>query len=77
MTYREFFKNATINDPYPFQIRFAEAQELPHLLRAPTGAGKTATAILGWLWRLQHTPGTPRRLIYCLPMRVLVEQSQR
>ena len=50
----------------------------PHLLRAPTGAGKTAAAVLGWLWRLLSVkPDTPRRLIYCLPMRVLVEQSER
>src|SRR5215468_556069 len=76
MTFREFFRTATGNWPHPYQRRFAEGAELPHLLRAPTGAGKTATAVLGWLWRRQNRPvGTPRRLVYCLPMRVLVEQS--
>jgi hypothetical protein len=40
----EFFLKATEGHaPYPFQVRFAEAQQLPHLVRAPTGAGKTAT----------------------------------
>src|SRR5262249_34881101 len=75
----DFFRQATgTSDPYPYQERFAEADSLSHLLRAPTGAGKTATAILGWLWRLlSGKPGTPRRLVYCLPMRVLVEQSER
>ncbi len=64
--------------PYPYQERFAEADTLPHLLRAPTAAGKTATAVLGWLWRwVSQKPNTPRRLVYCLPMRVLVEQSAR
>lgn len=86
MNIRDFFRTATRTDkepagraPYPFQERFATAAGLPHLLRAPTGAGKTATAILGWLWRYFHGfPGsTPRRLVYCLPMRVLVEQSHR
>jgi CRISPR-associated endonuclease/helicase Cas3 len=73
-----FFRQATGRGPYPFQGRFAEAAELPHLLRAPTGAGKTATAVLGWLWRYFHSgKPTPRRLVYCLPMRVLVEQSER
>lgn len=46
----------------------------------PTGAGKTEGAVLGWLYRRRFaTPGvqrtTPRRLVYCLPMRVLVEQT--
>jgi CRISPR-associated endonuclease/helicase Cas3 len=78
-TFEEFFRTATDgSEPYPYQQRFAEATALPHLLRAPTGAGKTAAAILGWLWRwVSRKPDTPRRLAYCLPMRVLVEQSQR
>jgi CRISPR-associated endonuclease/helicase Cas3 len=75
----EFFRTATGDrQPYPYQERFAEANPLPHLLRAPTGAGKTATAVLGWLWRWKSKqPNTPPRLVYCLPMRVLVEQSER
>src|SRR5258705_155961 len=75
----QFFRTATGGrEPYPYQERFAEADQLPHLLRAPTGAGKTATAVLGWLWRLvSKKSDTPRRLVYCLPMRVLVEQSFR
>jgi CRISPR-associated endonuclease/helicase Cas3 len=74
-----FFRTATGGrEPYPYQERFAEATPLPHLLRAPTGAGKTATAVLGWLWRwVSKQADTPRRLVYCLPMRVLVEQSFR
>src|SRR5229473_2351268 len=79
MRFIDFFRTATGgHGPYPFQERFAEAASLPHLLRAPTGAGKTATAVLGWLWRwVTKKPNTPRRLVYCLPMRVLVEQSER
>jgi CRISPR-associated endonuclease/helicase Cas3 len=85
MDFVSFFRAATRDqgnpdgrEPYPYQERFADADSLPHLLRAPTGAGKTATAVLGWLWRwVSKTPNTPRRLIYCLPMRVLVEQSER
>jgi CRISPR-associated endonuclease/helicase Cas3 len=85
MTFQDFFKRATRSRhrregdvPFPYQERFAQADLLPHLVRAPTGAGKTATAVLGWLWRLCHSgKPTPRRLVYCLPMRVLVEQSER
>lgn len=75
--FRTFFSDATQGrGPYPYQEQFATSDALPHLIRAPTGAGKTATAVLGWLWRwTQKFPGTPRRLVYCLPMRVLVEQS--
>lgn len=75
----EFFHRATGGQtPYPYQTRFATAENVPHLLRVPTGAGKTAAAVLGWLWRWRHGGfPTPRRLVYCLPMRVLVEQSER
>lgn len=78
-SFGEFFRIAAAGQaPYPYQVRFADAPTLPPLLRAPTGAGKTATAILGWLWRwVSKKPDTPRRLVYCLPMRVLVEQSER
>jgi CRISPR-associated endonuclease/helicase Cas3 len=85
MTFRDFFQQATHSAssprgrlPYPYQERFAEADPFFHLVRAPTGAGKTATAMLGWLWRYLHSgKPTPRRLVYCLPMRVLVEQSEQ
>ncbi|MFH2098065.1 MAG: CRISPR-associated helicase Cas3', partial [Pseudomonadota bacterium] len=48
----------------------------------PTGLGKTAGVILAWLWRRgfavdEIRRATPRRLVYCLPMRVLVEQTAR
>ncbi|MCI0380207.1 MAG: CRISPR-associated helicase Cas3' [Gemmataceae bacterium] len=77
MKFHQFFRNATGHAPYPYQVAFATAETLPHLLWAPTSAGKTATAILGWLWRQRYAKqGAPRRLAYCLPMRVLVEQSK-
>lgn len=73
----DFFKQATGRDRYPYQCAFAEDGELPDLLNVPTGVGKTATAILGWLYRRRTKPeSTPRRLVYCLPMRTLVEQTE-
>lgn len=82
MKFRKFFEKATGHPPYPYQEEFAACDELPHLLEVPTGAGKTATAVLGWLWRRVHgraavRASTGRRLIFCLPMRSLVEQTQR
>ena len=57
------------------------------LIDIPTGLGKTAAVVLAWLWNrviLQslnsQQPATnskwPRRLVYCLPMRTLVEQTR-
>ncbi len=78
----EFFRRATATaarpgglPPYGYQARLA-ADGLPAVLRAPTGCGKTSV-MLAWLWRRLHGPdpaATPRRLIYALPQRSLVEQ---
>jgi CRISPR-associated endonuclease/helicase Cas3 len=50
-------------------------------LSVPTGLGKTAAVVLAWLWKRRKEGDevrkrTPRRLVYCLPMRVLVEQTR-
>lgn len=79
-TLTNLFQQACGYDPYPYQEAFAEAEVLPQLLDVPTGLGKTATAILGWLYRRRFAKdeiraATPRRLVYCLPMRTLVEQT--
>ncbi len=48
----------------------------PRVLIAPTGSGKTAAVTLGWAaHRLRSPEQTPRRLVWCLPMRTLVEQT--
>jgi CRISPR-associated endonuclease/helicase Cas3 len=77
MTFDQFFHQATKFEakPYPYQGRLA-GQPWPGILNIPTGMGKTASIILSWLYkRLHDDPKTPRRLVYCLPMRVLVEQT--
>jgi CRISPR-associated endonuclease/helicase Cas3 len=47
------------------------------LINVPTGLGKTAAVVLAWLWNRVELKKTdwPRRLVYCLPMRTLVEQT--
>lgn len=80
-SFDELFQRAEGNPPFPYQREMAAA-DWPDLLTVPTGAGKTATAVLGWLWRRRFAPvdvrqRTPRRLVYCLPMRTLVEQTER
>ncbi|MEP0848060.1 MAG: CRISPR-associated helicase/endonuclease Cas3 [Phycisphaerae bacterium] len=79
--FKSFFERATVTQPFPFQCTFAEADKLPPLVNIPTGLGKTAMVVVGWLWRRfgagdDVRPQTPRRLVYCLPMRVLVEQTR-
>ena len=68
----------------------AGSSETPHtgtactsrLIDIPTGLGKTAGVVLAWLWNRQvsandeDAPPWPRRLVYCLPMRTLVEQTE-
>jgi len=70
-------------EPFDYQHQLAESA-WPDLLDVPTGMGKTAAVTLGWLWKRgwrkdrrtePADPGTPRRLVWCLPMRVLVEQT--
>ena len=76
MDFIEFFTHATDHHPYPYQVELAKRENLPALLKIPTGAGKTETAVLGWLYRyFEHPDSMPRRLVYCLPMRTLVEQT--
>lgn len=74
-----FFEAAAGHEPYPYQAKLAGADKLPDMLDVPTGSGKTEAAVLAaYMWR-RIGPAThndaPRRLVYCLPMRVLVEQT--
>lgn len=68
MTFEEIFRTAMTagsrsGGAVPYQVQFANDVELPSLLNVPTGTGKTATAILGWLHRRRtdrthtHRPG--------------------
>jgi CRISPR-associated endonuclease/helicase Cas3 len=74
-SFDEFFREATGRPPYGYQARLAGGG-LPAVVQAPTGCGKTGI-VLAWLWRRLHgedPAATPRRLIYALPQRSLVEQ---
>jgi CRISPR-associated endonuclease/helicase Cas3 len=80
----EFFRTATAGlEPFPYQVRLAEAERFPSLVEVPTAAGKTFASVLAWRWHRRFHPdnavrsATPRRLVYWLPMRVLVEQTAR
>ncbi len=86
--YLDLFRSAFAQNelkPYPYQERLACDSVWPELLDIPTGMGKTAAVTMAWLykrgWRKDGRnadidEATPRRLIWCLPMRVLVEQTE-
>ena len=84
MKYADLFRkltaavdHATGHAPFPYQEALAN-EPWPVLLDIPTGLGKTLAVLGAWVHkRLQNDPETPRRLIYCLPMRVLVEQTAK
>jgi CRISPR-associated endonuclease/helicase Cas3 len=63
--------------PYDYQHRLAELPCESRLITVPTGLGKTAAVVLAWLFNrvAKNKPNWPRRLVYCLPMRTLVEQT--
>ena len=80
MDFESFFKACTGSSAFPYQARLAQ-HGLPDTLEVPTGFGKTEAVVLGWLWRRtiaspETRRATPGRLVYCLPMRVLVEQTE-
>jgi CRISPR-associated endonuclease/helicase Cas3 len=73
--FQSFYERATGRRPYGYQARIAR-DGLPDLVLAPTGAGKTGV-ILAWLWRRLHGQDpavTPRRLVYALPPRAVLDE---
>jgi len=78
-----FFERATGgHTPFDYQRLLAGGESgnpcKSHLINIPTGLGKTAAVVLAWLWnRIELRRGDwPRRLVYCLPMRTLAEQTR-
>lgn len=73
----DWFERFTGHRPHGWQERLAMSPLDTRLIRVPTGLGKTAGVIGAWAWnRLDRSDRSwPRRLAFCLPMRVLVEQT--
>lgn len=76
-SFTDFFAAATaLGAPYPYQEQLATGA-WPDVLNIATGMGKTAGVTLAWLYRRRVLrEDMPRRLIWCLPMRVLAEQTK-
>jgi len=73
-----WFAAATGYRPMPWQLRLGEAVSCGNrTIRIPTGFGKTAGVLAAWTYHRVHRRDSswPARLVWCLPMRVLVEQT--
>lgn len=82
MNYQDFFKNLTspVRQPHDWQNDLATQERCTsRLIRIPTGFGKTLGVLAAWLWHRKQRQDDrwPRRLVWCLPMRVLVEQTEQ
>lgn len=80
LTFEEVFTRATGFPPYPYQKRIGESSDWPDVINIETGLGKTLGVVLPWIYKRRFAEEpvrkqTPRRLIICLPTRVLVEQT--
>lgn len=77
MEFEDAFRLLTGNMPFPWQralfTRFLAAN-FPNACDLPTGLGKTSVLAL-WLIALSHNPALPRRLIYVVNRRTVVDQS--
>jgi CRISPR-associated endonuclease/helicase Cas3 len=71
-----FFEQASGFPPLPFQLAALVQEPAPiRTLEAPTGLGKTLALLVSWLYQRQQRPDiTPRRLVFQLPLRSLVDQ---
>lgn len=74
-SFKAFFCSATQQKPYDYQQSLAATSQPPSVLAVPTGSGKTQALILSWLYGRRELKRGPRRLVYALPMRSLVEQT--
>jgi CRISPR-associated endonuclease/helicase Cas3 len=73
--YSTWFEEATGWKPHAYQRQLAEMAAPPSVLAVPTGSGKTQAVFGAWLYQREQDQG-PRRLVYALPMRSLVEQTR-
>ena len=72
-----YFHELVGHDPYPWQRHFHGALsrgDVPDAVDIPTGLGKTACVLLALLARLEN-PALPRRVVYVVDRRAIVDQT--
>lgn len=72
----QLFLRLAEHEPYGYQKQLATSPDWHSVVQVPTGCGKTLAVLAAWLHHRATRPDTtPRRLVYALPMRTLVEQT--
>jgi CRISPR-associated endonuclease/helicase Cas3 len=78
--FEQCFNALTGNSPFPWQAELSRrfvAGEFPTSCDIPTGLGKTSVMAI-WLYALGYAPpSTPRRLVYVVNRRTVVDQATR
>ncbi len=81
MSFADFFRSvAGGTEAYSWQRELGSVDICSNrLIRIPTGFGKTLGVLAAWFWNHVECGNDewPRRLVWCLPMRVLVEQTEQ
>ena len=78
--YDQWFTNLTGHEsarPWQGELAAASRPAATGVIRIPTGLGKTEGVLAAWSFHriCRADDQWPRRLVWCLPMRVLVEQT--
>lgn len=78
MSFTDYFRSATGHSHFPWQLKLYEkfaAGEFPSSANIPTGLGKTSVVVV-WLIALAlHPERVPRRLVYVVNRRTVVDQT--
>ncbi len=76
--FNNWFESIAEMPPRPWQSALARSTEYTNrFIRIPTGMGKTYGVVAAWSYHrlVRKDAAWPRRLVWCLPMRTLVEQT--
>ena len=77
MDFTAWYRERHGYDPFPWQTALAAriaAGDWPAALTAPTGAGKTGVVAV-WLWATEEGLPVPRRLVYVVDRRLIVDST--
>lgn len=77
--FETWFRATCGHAPHPWQRALGHTERPSHrMIRIPTGYGKTIGVAATWLYHavVRARPEWPRRLVWMLPMRTLVEQTE-
>lgn len=78
--FENWFKSLSDHAPHAWQQQLSARESCnSRVIRIPTGMGKTLGVLAAWVWNrlIRKDDNWPKRLVWCLPMRVLAEQTEQ